>query len=556
MRSYFGRCMGVVLAIALAAMFLQPNTHTAFAGTPPPPTYTLTKQVALNPTCAAVTTANIGTYTFTSSVSAVTGQCVVVRLFVMPTATLSSLTLTDTLPTGLTGQGTTCVYPSASTYTCTVASTGLTFTSGTGYSLPTAGGPEAFVAQVNGTACGALTNTATASNVMSGSTSIANQSKSATINVTCPLTKTVSCTGGTVTGNGTGTVGVSLSGAATTSCTYTLTATAATTVSVADNNFTSPGVFTFNGGLTTPTCTAVGGGAVSGCTISNGTATYTYHTVYNCTDAGDNTNTASLYTGTAVTGTAIATAAATVTITCPTVTTPTITKTVACTGGTVSGTNTNTTVGLTTGTGFTTCTYTITVNGLASGCAVVQDPITGHVFNVGIVCTGGATVTGTTLPIKTTQPATFTFQQTYGPFTNCGTAVVQNVADLLNTSGTATLATSNTVNVTLNVTGCGTVTPPTAVPVIVCGIFQPVTGVSTSIMIGSTMYSIPGGMASLGVVVTPGVNVCFLVIGNTVVGVLTNILTSAHQVTFHYSWKALHHAFHFKHLWRMLAVGK
>src|SRR5205807_1465880 len=152
----------------------------------------------------------------------------------------------------------------------------------------------------------------------------------------------------------------------------------------------SGGVFTFNGGLTTPTCTAVGGGTLAGCTISNGTATFTYGAVFSCTNAGANANTAKLYTGTAATGTATATA--------------------------------------------------------------------------------NATVTVTTLPIKTTQPATFTYQQKYGPFTNCGSAVVQNVADLLNTSGTATLATSNTVNVTLNVTGCGTVTPPTAVPVIVCGI--------------------------------------------------------------------------------------
>lgn len=222
MRS-FVRSAYVLAALAIVLLVLQPGQ--ALAGGPSN-TFTVTKSISNGFSCTAP--GNVTGLTYSSAATAAPGQCVAISVGIVNNSmtAITGLTLADSLSFGLTGcsytQGATsatcpapgtantgCYYAAASQggYTCTVTSSGLSFSTNgvAGYTCTASSAPgcnEYFVARVANNVCGMITNVGTGSVTSPtgfgptnpSATNSAIGSASATLNVTCPnqLTKSVS----------------------------------------------------------------------------------------------------------------------------------------------------------------------------------------------------------------------------------------------------------------------------------------------------------------------------------------------------------------------------
>lgn len=206
------RLFGVFSAALLLMLFVQPAVTSAQG------TYSSYKDISNGFSCATPP-ADLTTISYSTTTAIATpGQCVAIRVGLINNtgATVTGLTLSDTLPTGLTGcayaQGATsanCPAPGTSNtgcffqganpdVVCTVSPSGLAVSTTTGYTCVSSGNTtapgcyEIFVAQVAANACGTITNTGTATVTSpTGSTSTTPNGANATLTVGSCTTSTV-----------------------------------------------------------------------------------------------------------------------------------------------------------------------------------------------------------------------------------------------------------------------------------------------------------------------------------------------------------------------------
>lgn len=541
------RILGVVAALALAFQFFQPTSTFAQEGT-----FTITKTVSAPFTCGTTTpTPPTG---FGRSTSAASGQCVAINVAITNNSTtagnnITNVSLSDALPQpGLTGQPGSCTPVVSAGYTCTVTSTSFNFsTNGQLYTLgPSQTGSETFVAQVTA-ACGSAPISNTAGGAASGT--VGGAATTYMQNNTGSQTATINVTPCTPTGGVTTQKAVSVNGGAYSTAPAGAPAFAVTgdylTYQLSYNNSaaTSAGSVTFTDQLQ-PGQTLV--------QISSGCTTNTAFMFITCTApsvgaAGQSTSSGSFTITTRVTGStsSIANTACYSVSSAPTTT--------SCNGSAALPTNT---------------TY-VTVNGAPSSSASTLQKavsINGSAYGVGGQAQPGSTLayvltftnnTGTTL-------STVTFHDTLAagqtplasPATSSNCVVSSTVARTLDcsvygvapgaivreyittavnsgfygqiannawvTSGTTTLATSNTTVVNVpNPTPYPTPTPtpvPTYGNFTVCGIVATYT-VNSTITINGITVSIAFG-ATISGTIYPGTNQC-----------VTFVLNNAGQAT-------------------------
>ncbi|HZU13728.1 MAG TPA: hypothetical protein VFB58_12885 [Chloroflexota bacterium] len=211
------RFSAVFAAAALLLLFVQP------AGTFAQGTYSAYKDISGGFSCAAPPADLTAVAYSTTTSTATPGQCVAIRVGLVNTTgqDITGLTLSDTLPTGLTGcafvkgaASATCPAPTNPTsntgcyfaglnpnVVCTVSSSGLAVSTTSGYTCPATGyttAPgcyEIFVAQVAANACGSIGNTGNATATSpTGLTSTTPNGAGATLIVTSCTAATPSVT--------------------------------------------------------------------------------------------------------------------------------------------------------------------------------------------------------------------------------------------------------------------------------------------------------------------------------------------------------------------------